>query len=147
MPFSVPSLAAFILSTGVQLGQFNDCLAELTRAMEFSEDLKDHSHDADILGEMADAYTDLGNFEQAAKASPILSPNVWKQNVSIICSLDDLATAISVRKCWLLESQSQPQVSPSILIQFEVYETFSVSISSDQAACKTQKDRVNARLA
>lgn len=56
----------------LQLGQYKDCLGELQAALNYSEDLKDHSHDADILGEIADAYADLGNFEQAAK---VYTPN------------------------------------------------------------------------
>lgn len=51
----------------LQLGQYKDCLGQLEAALQLSQELKDHSHDADILGEMADAHADLGNFEQAAK--------------------------------------------------------------------------------
>ena len=56
-----------LLPLVVQLGQYKDCLEELQTALQYSEQLQDHSHDADILGEIADAHADLGNFEQAAK--------------------------------------------------------------------------------
>ena len=58
--------------SSLQLGQYRDSLEELKNALDLSAQLKDHSHDADILGEMADAYADMGNFEEAAKVSYVL---------------------------------------------------------------------------
>ncbi len=49
------------------MGKLEAALAELERAKSISEELQDFSLDADIFGEMADTYADLGNYEKAAE--------------------------------------------------------------------------------
>jgi tetratricopeptide (TPR) repeat protein len=49
------------------VGDLEGALNELQRAKSMSEEIQDYSLDADIWGEMADTYADLGNYEQAAK--------------------------------------------------------------------------------
>jgi tetratricopeptide (TPR) repeat protein len=51
-----------------KVGNLEGALEELRRALSLSEELQDFSLDADIWGEMADTYADLGNYEQAAQA-------------------------------------------------------------------------------
>lgn len=50
-----------------QNGDLKGVLSQLEAAMKLSQQLKDSSHDADIWGEMADTYADLGDFEKAAQ--------------------------------------------------------------------------------
>ena len=54
-------------------------LSQLEAALKLSQQLEDSSHDADIWGEMADTYADLGDFEKAAKVKDFY-----------ICSLQSL---------------------------------------------------------
>ena len=56
----------------LQVGNQEGALEELRRAMRLSEELQDFSLDADIWGEMADTYADLGKFELAAEVHSLL---------------------------------------------------------------------------
>ena len=47
-------------------------LLQLEAAMKLSQQIEDSSHDADIWGEMADTYADLGDFEKAAQVTSLL---------------------------------------------------------------------------
>lgn len=58
-------------------------LEELRRALSLSEELQDFSLDADIWGEMADTYADLGNYEQAAQVPPPSPPPRASDAVSV----------------------------------------------------------------
>lgn len=49
------------------MGNLREALTQLEAALALSDRLDDHSHDADLLGEIADTHADLGDFEQAAK--------------------------------------------------------------------------------
>lgn len=50
----------------LQMGDLRGALSQLEEALQLSQQLKDSSHDADVWGEMADTYADLGDFEKAA---------------------------------------------------------------------------------
>ena len=52
-----------------QVGDLKGALGALEQAMALSEEIGDRSHDADVLGEIADTFADMGDFEQAAQVS------------------------------------------------------------------------------
>ena len=52
-----------------QVGDLKGALRALEQAMALSEEIGDRSHDADVLGEIADTFADMGDFEQAAQVS------------------------------------------------------------------------------
>lgn len=43
------------------------CLRSLTYSLELSAQLQDTGRDSDVLGEMADVYTELGDLEKAGQ--------------------------------------------------------------------------------
>ena len=43
------------------------CLRSLTYSLQLSAELQDTSRDSDVLGEMADIYTELGELEKAGQ--------------------------------------------------------------------------------
>ena len=51
----------------MQLDDFNMCLRSLTYSLELSAQLQDTSRDSDVLGEMADIYTEMGDLEKAGQ--------------------------------------------------------------------------------
>lgn len=57
----------------LQTGDLKGVLSQLEAAMKLSQQLEDSSHDADIWGEMADTYADLGDFEKAAQVVNFLN--------------------------------------------------------------------------
>ena len=48
-------------------GQHKAAIQHLERVLEISESMGDHVGDADAYGTIADIYTDIGQFEKAAK--------------------------------------------------------------------------------
>ena len=56
----------------LQSGRLQKSLDALHSAMGLSSDLEDTSGDADVLGAIGDTYTELGDLEKAAEASPLL---------------------------------------------------------------------------
>lgn len=63
----------------LQIGDLKSALQQLETALTLSEELGDHSHDADVLGEIADTYADLGDFEQAAQVILQHSPMTCRE--------------------------------------------------------------------
>lgn len=55
--------------TVLQAGDLNGALVELEKAQQLSQQLQDPTHDADLWGEVADTYADLGDYEKAAQVS------------------------------------------------------------------------------
>ena len=51
----------------MQNNQLQSSLDALQRSLGLSSDLEDSSGDADVLGAIGDAYTDLGDLEKAAE--------------------------------------------------------------------------------
>lgn len=51
----------------MQVGDLPAALEQLESALALSGQLEDHTHDADVFGEIADTYADLGDFESAAQ--------------------------------------------------------------------------------
>lgn len=51
----------------MQNDQLQSSLDALQRSLGLSSDLEDSSGDADVLGAIGDAYTDLGDLEKAAE--------------------------------------------------------------------------------
>ena len=45
------------------------CLRSLDFSLELSKDIGDTGRDADVLGEIADVYTEMGDMEKAGKVS------------------------------------------------------------------------------
>ena len=56
----------------LQSGRLQQSLDALHSSMGLSSDLEDTSGDADVLGAIGDTYTELGELEKAAEASPLL---------------------------------------------------------------------------
>ena len=61
------------LSVALQIGDLNMCLRSLEYSLELSAELQDPGRDSDVLGEMADVYTDMGDLEKAGQASCIVA--------------------------------------------------------------------------
>lgn len=57
----------------MQTGDLRGALTQLEQAMQLSQQLQDFSHDADVWGEMADTYADIGDYEKAAQVGFSLS--------------------------------------------------------------------------
>ena len=55
------------MCASVQDNQLQSSLDALQRSLGLSSDLEDSSGDADVLGAIGDAYTDLGDHEKAAE--------------------------------------------------------------------------------
>ena len=51
----------------VQVGDLRGALSALEETMLLSDALGDCSHDADVLGEIADTHADMGDFEKAGQ--------------------------------------------------------------------------------
>ena len=47
-------------------GQYQTAISHLKRVLEISKEMGDHVGDADAYGVIADIYTDLNDFDQAA---------------------------------------------------------------------------------
>ena len=47
-------------------GQYQTAISHLKRVLEISKEMADHVGDADAYGVIADIYTDLNDFDQAA---------------------------------------------------------------------------------
>ena len=54
------------------LGDLPAALSCLRRSLELSDSLKEHTGDVDVLGEIADVYADLGDYERAGQVNPRL---------------------------------------------------------------------------
>lgn len=52
-----------------QVSDLNMCLRSLDVSLMLSKEIGDTGRDSDILGEIADVYTDLGDLEKAGKVS------------------------------------------------------------------------------
>ena len=50
-----------------QVGDFNMCLRSLDVSLGLSKEIGDTGRDSDVLGEMADVYTEMGDLERAGK--------------------------------------------------------------------------------
>jgi len=50
----------------VTQGQYQTAISHLKRVLEISKEMGDHVGDADAYGVIADIYTDLNDFDQAA---------------------------------------------------------------------------------
>ena len=50
----------------VMQGQYQTAISHLKRVLEISKEMSDHVGDADAYGVIADIYTDLNDFDQAA---------------------------------------------------------------------------------
>ena len=53
----------------VQVGDLNMCLRSLDVSLDLSKQIGETSRDSDVLGEIADVYTEMGDLENAGKVS------------------------------------------------------------------------------
>ena len=53
----------------LQVRDLNMCLRSLDVSLMLSKEIGDTGRDSDILGEIADVYTELGDLEKAGKVS------------------------------------------------------------------------------
>lgn len=71
LPIALQCFLAWLLSTrglcGFVQGQQKTAIQHLERVLEISNGMGDHVGDADAYGTIADIYTDMGQFEKAAK--------------------------------------------------------------------------------
>ena len=64
-PWNGAAFEPIMLSTAMQ-GQYQTAISHLKRVLEISKEMGDHVGDADAYGVIADIYTDLNDFDQAA---------------------------------------------------------------------------------
>ena len=58
---------AIVCICWLQAGDLRLAIRSLQYCLELSQALGDHSSDSDILGDIADVFTDLGDLEQAGQ--------------------------------------------------------------------------------
>ncbi len=56
-----------------QVGDLNMCLRSLDVSLNLSKEVGDTGRDSDVLGEIADVYTEMGDLEKAGKVNTRLS--------------------------------------------------------------------------
>lgn len=81
--------------TRVQLDDYNMCLRSLTYSLELSAQLQDTSRDSDVLGEMADIYTELGDLEKAGQVGLCIQACLCHAIMHMCCCLCCRTTRMS----------------------------------------------------
>ncbi len=85
----------------MQNNQIQSSLDALQRSLGLSSDLEDSSGDADVLGAIGDAYTDLGDLEKAAEvcSCPLVCMQL-PQHLDLHCLISNSCnTTVQAESC------------------------------------------------
>ena len=81
----------------LQVNDLNMCLRSLDFSLALSREVKDTGRDSDILGEIADVYTELGDLEKAGKVCcSVHNPPEGRAFMPSLCAIAVLALRLTV---------------------------------------------------